>query len=710
MSLYLIADTVIAVLFLLLAYFTISSKNTRTRQGRVFVALTFAFLIWMITNHISNDSSVSEPIAIVATRILFAASFMATVLTLVFTKEITGKKILSVSRGGVLFVAILAILFASPLLVESIYKDGAVYGITFGPLWLVYGLALAVLVTLMIVTVVGNWNSKKATVRRQVRAAGVGVIVAAPLILLLGFIIPNATTSFEISRVALAPSVIMVGMIYYATIRHGLFDLRSVAIRTMTYVLTLSVLTAVYFLLAYILSIILFKGHASTGGLSISPLNVVLALVMAIIFQPIKRLFDKLTNDIFYRSSYDPEQFLKEFSRIISYNTDINLLVDSARDYLVQTLKASTVEFYIIDRDSLNVKGKSVARLSTGTLNAIIESIPDNHEEIIQTNHLDQGRLSKILSHHKIKIVIPMRHNSQLIGYIFLGEHRTGSYDLRDIRMLDSIINELVIAIQNSLSVEVIRDLNENLQQKVDDATRELRKSNEKLKQLDKTKDEFLSIASHQLRTPLTSVKGYIDMIREGDFGPVNTAQKNALDETFSSSERMVRLINDFLNVSRLQTGKFTIEKRSSDFGELIRQEIGMLDLVAKQSGIKLDASIDDAKDVQMDVEKIRQVILNMIDNAIFYSKSNSTVKIRLKKTRDWVEFTVKDTGIGVPKAEQERLFGKFFRAENARKRRPDGTGVGLFLSKKVVTGHKGEIVFESEEGKGSVFGFRLPL
>ena len=135
-----------------------------------------------------------------------------------------------------------------------------------------------------------------------------------------------------------------------------------------------------------------------------------------------------------------------------------------------------------------------------------------------------------------------------------------------------------------------------------------------------------------------------------------------------------------------------------------------MLKLVAAQSDIKINAKIDKINDVNLDVEKVQQVVVNMIDNAIYYSKPNSTIEVKLKKSKNFAEFTVKDAGIGVPKEDQEKLFSKFFRAPNARTRRPDGTGVGLFLSKKVVVGHKGEIIFKSEEGKGSTFGFKLPL
>ena len=235
--------------------------------------------------------------------------------------------------------------------------------------------------------------------------------------------------------------------------------------------------------------------------------------------------------------------------------------------------------------------------------------------------------------------------------------------------------------------------------------------SNQQLQRLDEAKNEFISMASHQLRTPLTSIKGYLDMLLQGDLGPVRPTQKAVLREAFSSSERMVQLINDFLSISRLQTGTFTMNRQLASLSDIVRSEVALLKVVAKQRNIVLSVHIDeDVPTLDIDAEKLRQVVMNMIDNAIFYSKERTTVNVSLCCNTQEGVFTVEDQGIGVPKAEQSGVFGKFFRASNARKRRPDGTGVGLFLARKVVLEHGGSMIFTSKENKGSTFGFRLPL
>jgi signal transduction histidine kinase len=218
-------------------------------------------------------------------------------------------------------------------------------------------------------------------------------------------------------------------------------------------------------------------------------------------------------------------------------------------------------------------------------------------------------------------------------------------------------------------------------------------------------------MASHQLRTPLTSVKGYLSMVLEGDAGKITKMQRQLLREAFTSSERMVHLINDFLNVSRVQTGKFMIDRQDVDLGKVVKQEVKSLETVAESRDLRLKLEVPTQPViVSLDEGKIRQVIMNFIDNALFYSKPNTDIKITLRLFPKEVRFEVADRGIGVPVHQQARLFSKFFRADNARTQRPDGTGVGLYLAKKVIDGHEGKLIFASKEGVGSTFGFSLPL
>lgn len=321
-----------------------------------------------------------------------------------------------------------------------------------------------------------------------------------------------------------------------------------------------------------------------------------------------------------------------------------------------------------------------------------------------------EAEIRRLLKSYRADFVMPLRRGEEIIGFIFLGPRSSRTYTPYDIGMVFDIKDELAIAIQNAVSLEAVKELNTHLQQRINDATDELRKSNEQLRGLDTAKDEFVSMASHQLRTPLTSIKGYISMVLEGDAGKITKMQRQLLREAFTSSERMVHLINEFLSVSRVQTGRFLIEKRQLDLTKIARQEVRSLEATAESRDLVLKFTAPSSPVlVSADEAKIRQVIMNFIDNALYYSKPATTVAIELTSGRN-VQLTVTDTGIGVPANQQAKLFTKFFRADNARTQRPDGTGVGLYLAKMIIDGHKGKVIFSSKEGQGSTFGFSLPL
>lgn len=513
-----------------------------------------------------------------------------------------------------------------------------------------------------------------------------------------------------------APSLVILVVLTssISIVKYRTFDIKFAAVRGVAYALSLLMLAIIYYLAAYLISITVLKGEVN-DSFSVSPLNILLAIILAFIFQPIKHFFDKITDDVFYRDRYDSDEFYGRLNEVLTSTTDLrNLLIQAARE-IGATMKAEQAFFY--------VQYNHVHHVSAGThhhknlpvkdAHLLNEYVAKSGDAIVVTDLLpDKDPLHRLLVSHRIALLMPLMRKNTVLGYLALGEQLSGGYANRDIKVLKTVSDELVIAIQNALSVQEVKDLNAHLEQRIDAATKELQTSNAKLRHLDTTKDEFLSMASHQLRTPLTSVKGYLSMVLEEDAGKINDMQKHLLSEAFSSSERMVHLIHDFLNVSRLQTGKFMLEQRSTDLVKLVKDEVDSLERVAEARDIKLKFTHKgDIPLLNIDENKIQQVVMNYIDNALFYSRDTTQpVQISVARVEDTVEVKVIDTGIGVPKSEQAQLFSKFYRASNARKQRPDGTGVGIYLAKKVVTAHGGDIIFESEEGKGSTFGFSLPL
>jgi signal transduction histidine kinase len=410
--------------------------------------------------------------------------------------------------------------------------------------------------------------------------------------------------------------------------------------------------------------------------------------------------------------------FLDQLNKVLVSNVDLQPLLMKSSEVIEANLKPEFAVFNIHQTsytDSRNIGNRSFS-LDDAELMTINQKSPGLHRRLIVTDEIadsEQHRsLHRVLNDNHIAVLVrlttTLKSGSEGMGYLLLGDKKSGNpYSIQDLNIISIIANELVIAIENALRFEEIENFNLTLQQKVSDATSQLRRTNEKLKTLDETKDEFISMASHQLRTPLTSVKGYLSMVLEGDAGKLNEMQTKLLDQAFVSSQRMVYLIADLLNVSRLRTGKFIIEPVASNLAEVIQGEVEQLVETATARNLKLVYQKPaNFPLLMLDETKIRQVVMNFIDNAIYYTPAGGTITVNLIDTGQTIEFTVVDDGIGVPKSEQPHLFSKFYRAGNAKKARPDGTGLGLFMAKKVVVAQGGSILFHSTEGKGSTFGF----
>lgn len=231
-------------------------------------------------------------------------------------------------------------------------------------------------------------------------------------------------------------------------------------------------------------------------------------------------------------------------------------------------------------------------------------------------------------------------------------------------------------------------------------------------KAIERMKTEFVSLAAHQMRTPLSSIKWSLQMMLDGDMGEMTVQQKESISRMRESNERLIVLINDLLNVTRIEAGRYLYQPSFVQIEDLIEAQIDMYKGDAERRGVSLTFVRPKTKcpKALVDAEKMGIVIQNLVDNALHYTPKGGEVTVSVTHDTKELQVQVADTGLGIPKKEQAKIFERFFRASNVRAVHTEGSGLGLYITKHIVEIHGGKIWFESVESKGTTFIFTLPI
>ncbi|TSC64468.1 MAG: multi-sensor hybrid histidine kinase [Parcubacteria group bacterium Gr01-1014_106] len=299
-------------------------------------------------------------------------------------------------------------------------------------------------------------------------------------------------------------------------------------------------------------------------------------------------------------------------------------------------------------------------------------------------------------------IVYPLFIDSRPLGAVTIGA-------TRDLHNLTTYEQESLDGISGLVSLALYKAM---IYQDLEDTTKKLTVANEQLAQLDKAKSEFLSIASHQLYTPLTALKGYLSMVQEGDYGPVASKQLPVMNILRESSDRLIDLIRNLLDVSRIESGRLELSLESIDLAGMARDLVKELTPNAQRRKLTLtfEESADALPHVVADTQRLRQVLLNTVDNAIKYTDTGR-IQVRVVQDGATLVFSVQDTGKGIAPEEMNRLFTKFTRVGGSDRYHTEGSGLGLYVARQIVREHRGDIWVESPGiGKGSTFFVRLPV
>lgn len=410
-----------------------------------------------------------------------------------------------------------------------------------------------------------------------------------------------------------------------------------------------------------------------------------------------------------------------------SFNSMVGKLKQSYQN-LEQKIKTRTAD--------LDKKNKDAEDRERAILN-ILEDLDTEKKNLEQANAKDEALLTSIgdgvIATDKNGAVIFMNHAAELLleeeSKQFLGKklHKVlKSYDAKGTSILPQN-RPIQIVLTTKKSITATRAfsykrkdgtlfpvsitvtpviLNKNLFGTIEifrDITKEI--------EIDKAKTEFVSLASHQLRTPLSTVSWYTEMLLAGDAGKLTSTQKKYLGEVYRGNHHMVDLVDSLLNVSRLEMGTFTVEPKLTDLVKLAKDVIEEQKPEIKKRGLVLDETYDEnLPKVSVDPKLSHIIFENLLSNAIKYTPTKGKITFTIKKKANNIVISMADTGLGIPKRQQDKIFTKLFRADNVRVKDTEGTGLGLYIVKAIIDHSSGKIWFESEENKGSVFHVSLPL
>lgn len=538
------------------------------------------------------------------------------------------------------------------------------------------------------------------------------------------FVLVLKTTAF----VGLLPiyTTIFVGLISYSIMRHKFLDIRFIVARSVAYSLVVLILVVTY-------SISIFFVGTYVIGYQIMPVNMAVsiffAFIIAISYQPLLHTIERLTDKLFFKDRYDTRFLLAKLGRIMASTLELKEIAHLILKTLLKDMRISK-GYLLLLRDNQIIwsygqsTNKALEHNFVGDyifflIEAALKKKDDN---ILLFEELQDSAEKDIMREYDMSIAFPLLVEGKPIGLMWFGSKLSGeTYSSEDMHLFKIFSPEVAVAVKNSLQYDEIKQFNITLQEKIKHATYNLRSANHKLKELDKMKDDFVSVASHELRTPMTAIKSYLWLALAGKGGKLSKKQEYYLQRSYNSVDRLIKLVNDMLNISRIESGRIFISLTKTNIvdlvGEVVEEIKPRIDELKIKVGFDFNSagvlSKDEIKEVIADPDKIKEVVLNLIGNSLKFTDEQGSISISFVKEGHKIVTNVKDTGRGIDAKDMPTLFTKFgmIQGSYATNKKASGTGLGLYISKSIIELHNGEMKASSEGiGKGATFSFSLPI
>ncbi len=420
---------------------------------------------------------------------------------------------------------------------------------------------------------------------------------------------------------------------------------------------------------------------------------------------------------------------LQKISHILSTTLDENEIFEKiSQEHITELGFDKAISFLIDPEKFMSLDNNIDIKLKAGYTEKDIDTIFRNvfiresfestirKAEIISSLDIkiDQKRLDAFIKTAKINsfICAPIAVKEGIIGVLFVGSESSFSpITLGDKDMVSILANQIGQSIENARLFEETWRAQQDLDSKVKQRTRELSEALEEIKIISKRKSDFISAVSHELRTPLTSIKGYASLLSAGKLGEISLPVKERIDKINKHSDDLSQLINNLLDISRIESGRVEMKIESVNLKEMVDSLADLFVPQLKERQIDFIQQLcEEIKIVSADKNQLQRVFINLIGNALKFTPANGKITIRTTHTDDFLQIDVEDTGKGIAEQNLSKIFEEFYREDNEINQNVKGTGLGLSLVKYIVEAHKGRIWVNSKLDQGSTFSFTLPV
>ena len=506
-------------------------------------------------------------------------------------------------------------------------------------------------------------------------------------------------------------TLVFIGFITYAIVRHRFLDIRLIVARTVAYFVLLFFVVATFIAWMFITSNLFFK---NTISMAQTVVLILIMLLIAFFIDPVKAFLERVTDRLFFKGKYNTNELVFNLTQIMASTLRLEDLTKKTLERLLATMRVTRGAFILFESDQ-KVHVVNPEHAENITVKPEVVKSMFALKRIVIFDEEEDENIKQMMRDLNVIITVPLYEDDHQEGLLVLGEKKSGEiYSSQDIDVLEIFGPEVSVALRNAESYEEISRFNITLKEEIDRATKDLQTANVKLKALDKLKNEFVSVASHELRTPMTAIKSYLWMALNGKGGELNEKQKYYVERGYNSVDRLIRLVNDMLNISRIESGRITIDLKSADLLKMTQEVVEEVLPRAKELDVEVTIQKPNMlPPVLADADKIKEVLFNLIGNSLKFTPKGGKITISYSQKGGFVETKVVDSGAGIAKEDLGKLFQKFGLIEGSYVTNQTstnmGTGLGLYICRSIINLHHGEIKASSEgKGKGTTFTFTL--